>query len=172
MSLVTMELRFAKFMLPIARFFKAFTPLVDLIIRLYIAQIFFSSGLTKLASWSTTKTLFTYVYHVPLISPVTAAYLGTAAELVLPVLLVLGLGTRLMLFAFFVYNLVAAISYPFLWTAQGAVGLHQHITWGLLLAVLVVGGPGKWSLDYLFYSRHMRRMEIDKLYHDQHEHKA
>jgi putative oxidoreductase len=125
------------------------TPALDFGIRLLIASVFFKAGLTKIASWSTTLTLFEYEYAVPLLPPELAAYLGTAAELGLPVLLVLGLGTRFAALALFVFNIVAMISYPDL----GEVGLKDHQYWGLLLLVTLFHGPGKLSLDHLIRRR-------------------
>ncbi|MFC0665952.1 DoxX family protein [Azotobacter chroococcum] len=122
-----------------------FTPLLDFGIRLLVASVFFQAGLTKIASWSSTLTLFEYEYAVPLLPPELAAWLGTAAELSLPVLLVLGLGTRLAALALFLFNIVAVISYPGL----GEVGLQHHQYWGLLLLVTLCHGPGKLSLDHL-----------------------
>lgn len=121
------------------------TPLVDLVVRLWVAAVFFKSGLTKIQSWDTTILLFTNEYHVPLLSPYAAALLGTAAELSLPVFLALGLGSRLAAAALFVFNIVAVISYPEL---EGA-GLDQHYVWGILLLVTLVHGPGALSLDRL-----------------------
>ena len=80
------EIRFAKLALPISRLFIWFTPLVDLVIRLYIAEIFFTAGLTKIQSWQTTLMLFNNVYNVPLLPPNIAAVMGTGAELILPIL--------------------------------------------------------------------------------------
>jgi len=122
---------------------------LDLAIRLYVAKVFFQSGLTKIASWSSTLALFEDEYHVPLLPPVVAAYLGTAVELGIPVLLVLGLGTRFASVVLFVFNIVAAISYPDLSDS----GLKDHILWGWLLAVLVFHGPGRISLDFLFWRK-------------------
>lgn len=122
-----------------------FTPLVDLAVRLWVAQAFFASGLTKIASFDSTVLLFTYEYQVPLLPPMLAAVLGTAAELVLPVLLVLGLGGRLPAAALFVFNIIAVISYP----ALEAAGLHEHQLWGLLLLVTLTHGPGALTLDRL-----------------------
>ncbi len=122
------------------------TPVGDLIVRLWIANIFFKAGLVKIQSWSTTLNLFTYEYKVPLLSPEVAAILGTAAELILPVLLVLGLGGRFFIVVFFVYNVITALSYPFLWTPEGSVGLQEHINWGLLLMMLMLHGSGKITL--------------------------
>ena len=70
-------------------------PAAALAARLYVGQVFFLAGLTKLRDWGTTVALFTDEYRVPWLSPALAAFLGTAGELVLPVLLVLGLGGRL-----------------------------------------------------------------------------
>lgn len=121
------------------------TAFVDLVVRLWVATVFFKSGLVKIQSWDTTILLFTNEYHVPLLSPYVAAVLGTAAELTLPVFLAIGLGTRLAAAALFAFNIVAVISYPEL---EGA-GLDQHYVWGILLAVTIVHGPGLASLDRL-----------------------
>jgi putative oxidoreductase len=129
------------------------TPSLDLGIRLLIASVFFQSGLTKIASWDTTLLLFQSEYSVPLLPPELAAYLGTAAELALPVFLVLGLGSRFTALALFLFNIVAVISYPDL----SAVGLKDHQYWGLLLLVTLLHGPGRFSLDYLRSRRSMRK---------------
>jgi putative oxidoreductase len=120
-------------------------PGVDLIVRLWVASVFFKSGLTKIQSWDTTILLFTNEYHVPFLSPETAALLGTGAELVLPVFLALGLGGRLAAFALFVFNIAAVISYPDL----EAIGLEQHQVWGIMLLVTLLHGPGALSFDAL-----------------------
>ena len=70
----------------------ALRPLTALAARVYVAQVFFLAGVTKLRDWSSTLDLFAYEYQVPLLPPVLAAWLGTAGELILPILLVLGLG--------------------------------------------------------------------------------
>lgn len=123
-------------------------PVVDLMVRFWVAKIFFVAGLTKLESWDTTLMLFQYEYHVPLLSPMLAAVIGTGAELILPVLLVLGLGGRVSIAVFFIYNMIAVISYHHLWTPDGALGLDQHINWGLLLALMMTRGFSQYSLDY------------------------
>ena len=124
-------------------------PLADLAVRLLVANVFFQSGLSKLASWSTTVSLFENEYAVPLLPPEAAAFLGTGVELVFPVLLALGLGSRFAAFVLFVFNIVAVVSYPDL----GAVGLKDHQTWGLLLLVTLLHGPGALSLDRLLGRR-------------------
>lgn len=139
---------------PFVRMLNFFSPVGDLLARIWVAQIFFFSGLVKIEAWQSTQMLFAHVYHVPLLSPSVAAVLGTAAELILPIFLVLGLGGRLLIFIFFVYNAICAISYPFLWTQQGAAGLYQHINWALLLMLLMFHGSGKLSLDYWIHKHH------------------
>jgi putative oxidoreductase len=119
-------------------------PLLDLALRIWVAKIFFQSGLTKIKSWDTTVMLFQYEYNVPLLSPEVAAFLGTFAELTLPILLVLGLISRPTALALFVFNIIAAISYPDISPA----GINDHIMWGVMLAVTFFHGAGKLSVDH------------------------
>jgi putative oxidoreductase len=125
------------------------SPAVDLVIRVFVASVFFKAGLTKIASWSSTLALFENEYAVPLLPPELAAFLGTGVELVFPVLLVLGLGSRFAACVLFVFNIVAVISYPDI----GEVGLRDHQMWGLLLLVTLLHGPGALSLDHLIARR-------------------
>ncbi len=114
-----------------------------IVFRLYMAKVFFLAGLTKIKSMDSTLMLFEYEYAVPVIPFDIAAYLATFAELVFPVLLVLGLAGRLSAGALFVVNIVAAISYPDI--SPG--GVNDHYFWGTMLLVLVMYGPGKASVD-------------------------
>lgn len=118
-------------------------PLAALVARAYVANAFWSSGLTKLRDWGVTVALFTDEYKVPLLPPEVAAVMGTTGELVLPVLLVLGLGGRFAALGLSVVNVVAVISL----SEIAPAALQQHITWGVLLAGLAINGCGKWSLD-------------------------
>ncbi len=118
-------------------------PLAALVARLYVAQVFLLSGLTKLRDWETTLFLFTEEYKVPLLPPAVAAVMGTGGELVLPVLLALGLGGRLAALGLSVVNAVAVISL----TEIAPAALQQHILWGTLLAGVTVYGPGCCSVD-------------------------
>src|SRR5260370_1383313 len=63
-------------------------------LRLAVATVFWNSAMTKLANWDTAIALFTDEYKLPLLSPWLAAYSAVTVELVTPILLVLGLGTR------------------------------------------------------------------------------
>jgi len=126
-------------------------PLVDLIVRLYVANVFWKSGLTKITSWDSTISLFTYIYQVPLLPPVMAAYSATAVELCGSVMLALGLGGRFGAAALFILNFMAVLSYPDL----SDVGKQNHLYWGMFLLIFLVRGPGKLSFDFLFRRRLM-----------------
>ena len=121
----------------------ALQPMASLLARLYVAQVFFASGLTKLRDWDITVALFTDEYKVPFLAPHVAAVMGTAGEIALPVLLVLGLGGRFAALALSFVNVVAVISLAEIAPAA----LQQHITWGVLLAALAVFGSGRWALE-------------------------
>jgi putative oxidoreductase len=115
--------------------------------RWVVASAFFSAGLTKLRDWDTTLALFQDEYHVPLLDPGLAAVLGTGGELVLPVLLLLGLGGRFAALGLSVVNAVAVASLAEIAPAA----LLQHQLWGALLAIVVLWGPGRWSLDHWWF---------------------
>ena len=118
---------------------------VLLVVRLWIAEIFFMSGLTKIKSWTTTITLFEDEYKVPLLSAEFAAYIATFAELVLPALLVLGLMTPLSALGLIGMTLIIEIFvYP---------DTTEHYYWLLLLSVLFSYGGGKFGLDYWLIKR-------------------
>lgn len=121
----------------------AIQPAAQLLARWFIAGVFFRSGLTKIADWETTVALFTDEYHVPLLSPHIAAALGTGAELVLPALILLGLGGRFAAAGLSILNVVAVISVE----DMPIPALQQHIFWGSVLAGLLLWGPGRWSMD-------------------------
>ncbi len=118
-------------------------PAGQLLARVYVALVFFRSGLTKLRDFETTVALFTDEYHVPLLDPTVAAVAGTAGEVLLPVLLVLGLAGRFAAAGLSVVNLVAVVSLAEL----PEPALQGHLFWGSLLAALLLWGPGRWSLD-------------------------
>lgn len=124
-------------------------PLAQWAARLYVAAVFFRSGLTKLRDWDTTLALFTDEYRVPLLSPSVAAFIGTGAELALPVLLVAGLFGRVAAAGLSVLNVVAVLSLADITEPA----LQGHIFWGSLLAALLLWGPGRLSIDQVLMPR-------------------
>lgn len=136
-------LRLIRFYYAAARLPECLAPLFDLGLRLYLAQVFFSSGLTKIQSWSSTLYLFSDVYAVPMLPPEVAAYLAAGVELGMSALLLLGLFGRFAASGLFILNAVAVVSYSDLSQA----GINQHLSWGILLGVMLVLSRGKWSLD-------------------------
>ena len=119
-------------------------PAAALLARGYVAEVFFKSGLSKLRDWDSTLALFQDEYHVPLLPSNVAAVLGTGGELVLPLLLLLGLGGRVGALGLFLMNGVAVLSLADIAPAA----LQQHITWGVLLAGLALFGSGRWAFDH------------------------
>jgi putative oxidoreductase len=120
------------------------TPVVDLGVRLWVANVFFTSGMTKIQNWRSTVSLFENEYAVPVLPPEIAAYMGTATELSIPIFLALGLITRPAAIVLFVFNIIAALTYPDI----SELGIKDHQVWGLLMLVTIVHGPGKLSLDH------------------------
>lgn len=118
--------------------------LLLLVQRLGIAAVFFQSGRTKVEGLftipQTTVDLFELEYALPLLPPKLAAYLAAGAEHLFPVLLVLGLFTRLSAAALFGMTLVIQIFvYPDAWPT--------HLSWvGLMLPLIALGG-GRFALD-------------------------
>jgi putative oxidoreductase len=88
-----------------------------------------------------------------LLPPDVAAVMGTAGELVLPVLLALGLAGRFGALGLSVINVVAVLSLAEIAPAA----LQQHVLWGSLLGAVVLWGPGHWSLDRFIAPRLLAR---------------
>jgi putative oxidoreductase len=122
----------------------ALQPALCLLGRMYVAQAFFLSGLTKLRDWDTTLALFNDEYHVPFLPPELAAVMGTCGEVALPVLLVLGLGGRFAALGLSVVNVVAVLSL----SEIAPAALQQHVSWGIVSAALAVFGSCRWALDH------------------------
>ncbi len=118
------------------------------IMRLLMADVFFKSGLTKISDFNQTIDLFKYEYKVPIFSPEIAAIAATAGELLLPILLLLGLTTRFAAAGLFVMTLVIEFTYQH---------YDIHYFWALILSVLLVTGPGSWSLDQLISRRYFNK---------------
>lgn len=118
--------------------------LIALAARFALAGIFWMSGRTKVEGvftiTDTTYLLFREEYKLPLIPPEWAAQMATVAEHVFPVLLVLGLCTRLSALALLGMTLVIQVFvYPDAWPT--------HLSWAALLLYLAGRGAGVVSLD-------------------------
>ena len=114
-----------------------------LALRVFPAAVFFASGQTKLDGWriaDSTWFLFEHEYALPLIPSDIAAVAATVAEHVLPVLLVLGLCTRLSALGLLVMTAVIQVFvYPGAWQTHGL--------WAACFLALIVAGPGRLSAD-------------------------
>jgi NADH dehydrogenase/putative oxidoreductase len=114
-------------------------PLVDLLLRLWLAQAFFVSGVLKLGNWDTALFLAEHEYPVSWMDPVTAAWLGAGIEVVGGVLLGAGLMTRFAALPMLCLSLVIQYAYrPF----------DSQLLWAALFAWYVVAGAGPLSLDH------------------------
>ena len=123
--------------------------LILLLARISVGLVFYLSGLTKiegLALKPATFFLFEEEYKVPLLSPVVAAYMATAAELILPWFLWLGLGAR---FAALALLGMTAVIQTFVY--PGAYVTHGM--WAVALLLIIRSGAGVLSLDHLIRSR-------------------
>jgi len=131
------------------------SPLLLLYFRWYVAWVFLKAGLFKINDWETTLVLFEYEYAVPLLPFELAAYLATFGELVFPIFLIAGLGTRFTAIALSVVNIMAVVSY-YATLAKGA-GLVWHYMWGSMLLTNIVYGGGFISVDQWIKSKMLRR---------------
>jgi putative oxidoreductase len=123
--------------------------ILQLMFRVAIAAVFWSSGLTKIASWETTIVLFRDEYMVPLLPPEIAAAMSATFELSCSVLIVIGLATRLATLPLLGMTFVIEVFvYPEYWT--------MHLMWASVLLFLLTKGPGTFSLDH-FAKRVLRR---------------
>ena len=131
--------------------------------RFSIAATFWASGQTKVEGFAinlldgtfelgwprlsdSAIALFQYEYALPLISPVWAAHMAAFAEHALPVLILMGLGTRFAAAGLLLMTLVIQFFvYP------GAYATHG--LWATVLLMLIARGAGCVSLDYLFVKK-------------------
>ncbi|MCF6751770.1 DoxX family protein [Stutzerimonas degradans] len=118
--------------------------LLSLTARLAIAAIFLLSGRTKVSGvlniTPATFELFRSEYALPLLPPSIAAHLAAYAEHLFPLLLVLGLFTRLSALALLLMTLVIQLFvYPDAWPT--------HLSWAALLLLLIGRGAGRVALD-------------------------
>lgn len=120
------------------------TPFVELYCRVYIALIFWKSGSLALQDWDATIYLYQYDFHIPYVHYTLAAALDVGIEIVASVLLAAGLVGRLAALSLFCTTLLMQLTYR---------QMDTHILWMLILALIFVRGPGKFSIDYFLQKR-------------------
>lgn len=118
--------------------------LLALTARVSIAAIFFQSGRTKVEGFLTitegTYELFRTEYRLPLVPPEIAAHVSASVETFVPILLVLGLATRLSAFVLMgMTTIIEIFVYPDAWPT--------HLSWAAILLYLIGRGAGRVSLD-------------------------
>lgn len=118
---------------------------VALMLRVFPALVFWQSGQTKVEGFAikdSTWFLFEHEYALPVIPSELAAVMATVAEHLLPVLLVLGLFTRLSALGLLgMTAVIQAFVYPEAWMTHGL--------WAAPLLAVAARGPGSWSADRL-----------------------
>jgi putative oxidoreductase len=123
--------------------------IIQLAGRIGVGATFFKAGLLKYNSWEFTVRLFQEEYRVPLLDPAVAARIAMVQELTIPILLFLGLATRLATLP--LLGMIAVIQ-----TFVYPNAYNEHLVWGAILVLLLTRGPGVFSLDH-FISRVARR---------------
>lgn len=126
--------------------------MVQLVLRLALAVPFWRSGILKWAGFlklsDVAVSLFTDEfmlhlpggpYHYPI--PTTMAFLSGSGEIMFPVLLVLGLGTRFAALGLLFMTAIVELTVPDGWPV--------HITWAAMALAIMAYGPGRVSLDHL-----------------------
>jgi putative oxidoreductase len=120
---------------------------IQLAMRIAVGAVFFNSGLLKYRSWELAIKLFEDEYKVPLLDPAWAARLATFSELTFPILLFIGLATRLATLPLLaMIAVIQMLVYPQAWT--------EHLLWASILVFLLTRGPGPLSIDHLI-ERHV-----------------
>ncbi|HZX82942.1 DoxX family protein [Bradyrhizobium symbiodeficiens] len=126
--------------------------LVQLGLRLALAVPFWRSGMLKWAGFlrlnDTAVTLFSdeFMLHLPggpyhFPAPMVMAFLSGCGEIVFPVLLVLGLGTRFAALGLLFMTIIVELTVPDGWPI--------HLTWAAMALGIMAYGPGNVSLDHL-----------------------
>ena len=125
--------------------------LTQLILRLALAVPFWKSGILKWNGFlqlnDTAIYLFTdeFKLHLPggpydFPAPAVTAFLAGSAEIIFPLLLVLGLGTRFAAFGLLFMTGIVELTVPEGWPI--------HITWAAMALAIMAWGPGRLSIDH------------------------
>ena len=133
----------------------ALPSLVQLVMRLALAVPFWRSGILKwdgfLKLSDTAVTLFSdeFMLHLPggpyhFPAPAVMAFLSGCGEIMFPVLLVLGLGTRFAALGLLFMTLIVELTVPDGWPI--------HLTWAAMALGIMAWGPGRISIDHVVRS--------------------
>ena len=123
--------------------------IIQLAGRIGVGATFFKAGLLKYQSWEFTVRLFQEEYRVPLLDPALAARIAMVQELTIPILLFLGLATRIATIPLLgMIGVIQTFVYP--------NAYNEHLVWGSILVLLLTRGPGVISVDHLI-DRYARR---------------
>lgn len=126
--------------------------LVQLVLRFALAVPFWRSGLLKWDGFlrlnDTAVTLFSdeFMLHLPggpyhFPAPTAMAFLSGCGEIMFPILLVLGLGTRFAALGLLGMTMIVELTVPDGWPV--------HLTWAAMALGIMAYGPGNVSLDHL-----------------------
>lgn len=116
--------------------------------RLWLANQFFFVGIDRVKDWDSQAFIFTDINPIPGIPGDVSALAATAGEVTLPVLVALGLLTRIGAAGLFV--MTAVIQFIVAQTPQGMenfIGNSEHYTWMAVAAVIAVLGSGRFGID-------------------------
>ena len=130
--------------------------LTQLVLRLGLAVPFWRSGVLKWDGFlqlnDTAILLFSSEFQLhlpggpyPFPAPAVTAFAAGSAEILLPILLVLGLATRAAALGLLMMTLIVQLTVPDGWPI--------HITWAAMAFGVMAWGPGRMSLDHLIKVR-------------------
>lgn len=129
-----------------------------LVLRLAVAIPFWKSGLTKWDGFLQLSNGAVYLFQeefrihlfgaaFPYPFPTAMAFLSGVGEIVFPILLVFGLGTRFAALGILAMTAVIQLTIPDGWA-------NFHLPWAAMALALVTFGPGSLSLDRLIAARY------------------
>ncbi|NJM36323.1 MAG: DoxX family protein [Rhodomicrobium sp.] len=125
-------------------------PIFNVAARIWMGKIFLDSGLARVTNWKSQEFLFGQEYKLGLLSPKLWAIITTGAELVLPVLLFIGLFTRLPALGLLI---MTAVIHFVVGYANDDYLAPYHYVWMLAFGYLVIRGGGPLSIDGFVMSR-------------------
>lgn len=123
------------------------------VLRLGLAVPFWRSGINKWDGFLQLNDVAIYLFEsefklylpggpYPFPAPAVVAFIVGSAEIIFPILLVLGLMTRLTAFGVLLMTIVIQFTIPDGWPI--------HVTWAAMALAIVAWGPGRFSIDGWF----------------------